>query len=447
VILGLWGSQLSDAVALIGYAALFIPWLLVVFGSDEPELLWIIVTAVGMRLSFLPSPPIFSDDIYRYLWDGHVAWAGINPYLYAPASTALDGLKEVWFWSKINHPDVPTVYPPGAQFLFLVNGLFGGSLVSWRLILMVSEGLCLLAVWRCLADTEVVSFKRFATYVSLCPLVVVESYWSGHLDILAWMPLIAGLGIYWFGKTKKDLVIAGLLVGASIAVKFLGLLSLPFILFYPTDKWSVGDRLIPIAISIAMLGGSYLPYLSAGSDLFAGFSTFAAKWRSNDGGFRLLYSAFYPAVDYLVAGRVLRLELSAFPDWLVGARAAPISLAVNQLTGWLAKGLSAIAVFAAILYAVSQRTGFFGGQEYTFATLFWFAPVLHPWYIGWLIPLGAFDRSRLTAVFSCVVLFGYLAWLSSRSGGPWAVPIWALALEYGAVLAVTIYIRTAREKF
>ena len=41
-------------------------------------LIWTI--AVLARLALLPLPPELSDDIYRYLWDGHVLGQGTNPY-------------------------------------------------------------------------------------------------------------------------------------------------------------------------------------------------------------------------------------------------------------------------------------------------------------------------------------------------------------------------------
>jgi len=40
-----------------------------------------------MRLPLLPGWPV-STDMFRYVWDGRVQGAGINPYLYVPADAA-----------------------------------------------------------------------------------------------------------------------------------------------------------------------------------------------------------------------------------------------------------------------------------------------------------------------------------------------------------------------
>ena len=52
-------------------------------GVDE-RLLWGV--AITLRVVLLPLAPELSDDVYRYLWDGHVQLSGINPYLHAPAA-------------------------------------------------------------------------------------------------------------------------------------------------------------------------------------------------------------------------------------------------------------------------------------------------------------------------------------------------------------------------
>ena len=77
-----------------------------------------LVAAILLRLAFLPGTPSLSDDVYRYVWDGRVQLAGVNPYRYAPADPALDHV-EYAGRDGINHPRLRTVYPPLAQTLFL----------------------------------------------------------------------------------------------------------------------------------------------------------------------------------------------------------------------------------------------------------------------------------------------------------------------------------------
>ena len=55
-------------------------------GRLPPHTIWLVLgIAVAMRLMTLTAPPILSSDIYRYVWDGRVQLAGINPYRYVPA--------------------------------------------------------------------------------------------------------------------------------------------------------------------------------------------------------------------------------------------------------------------------------------------------------------------------------------------------------------------------
>ena len=59
-------------------------WLLAVAivrrGRLPPRTIWLVLgVAVAMRLLTLAAPPLLSSDLYRYVWDGRVQLAGINP--------------------------------------------------------------------------------------------------------------------------------------------------------------------------------------------------------------------------------------------------------------------------------------------------------------------------------------------------------------------------------
>ena len=77
----------------------------------------ILGAALVFRLRLWWSPATLSDDIFRYVWDGRVQLAGINPYLYAPSAPQVEHLRDALYQS-VNHADIPTIYPPLAQLFF-----------------------------------------------------------------------------------------------------------------------------------------------------------------------------------------------------------------------------------------------------------------------------------------------------------------------------------------
>src|SRR5690242_17050964 len=64
-------------------------WIVMRARASNSIVLIAIAFAVVFRLSILFAPPYLSDDIYRYVWDGRVQAAGINPYRYIPAAPEL----------------------------------------------------------------------------------------------------------------------------------------------------------------------------------------------------------------------------------------------------------------------------------------------------------------------------------------------------------------------
>src|SRR5439155_24445470 len=80
-------------------------WLALRARATRSTFVIVIVFAALFRLSILFTAPYLSDDIYRYIWDGRVQAAGINPYRYIPADPALARLRDDKIYPKINRRD------------------------------------------------------------------------------------------------------------------------------------------------------------------------------------------------------------------------------------------------------------------------------------------------------------------------------------------------------
>ena len=111
----------------------------------------VLLFAVLFRVALLWSQPVQELDLYRYLWDGRVLAAGINPYRYSPAqveaareagvaNVELKRLNQLLqrspevakIFSHIDHRSVPTIYPPLSESVFAATALVTPERASVR---------------------------------------------------------------------------------------------------------------------------------------------------------------------------------------------------------------------------------------------------------------------------------------------------------------------------
>src|SRR6266700_6833201 len=80
-------------------------------GFSRRALVAVLVVAAVMRLGVLLTPPYLSDDVNRYVWDGRVEAAGINPYRYIPVDPHLAALRDDTIFPNVNRGTyAPTIY-------------------------------------------------------------------------------------------------------------------------------------------------------------------------------------------------------------------------------------------------------------------------------------------------------------------------------------------------
>ncbi|MCJ2071738.1 hypothetical protein MKK75_23545 [Methylobacterium sp. J-030] len=221
----------------------------------------ILGAGLAMRILALPAPPILSTDIFRYVWDGVVQGAGINPYRYVPADPALATLRDGAVYPFINRADYAvTIYPPIAQGFFFLVTRVSASPLAIKLGLVVVESLTLVALVGLLRLTGR-PVTRVAAY-AWHPLPVWEIAGQGHVDGLMIALMMLGL---WLA-----LAIGRRYAGAAAVI--LGALAKPFALIALPGLWRPWDwrmvGLVPLVIATA-----YLPYLSVGRGVLGFLAT------------------------------------------------------------------------------------------------------------------------------------------------------------------------------
>lgn len=222
--------------------------------------LWTIAAvAIALRLYLLFTEPLLSTDIYRYVWDGRVQGAGINPYRYVPADEALAFLREDAVYPNINRADYAvTIYPPVAQaFFFLATRLSAGvTMMKFALVACEAVTVAMIVLLLRRVGRPVTHIVAYAWH----PLPLWEIANSGHVDALMVSLMLLGLWLAVSGWPLRG----GVAVALGALVKPFGAVALPAI-------WRPSDWKLPLVV-IAVAGLCYAPYLSVGSRVL-GFLT------------------------------------------------------------------------------------------------------------------------------------------------------------------------------
>ncbi|HEY8410911.1 MAG TPA: hypothetical protein VIK76_05900, partial [Pyrinomonadaceae bacterium] len=176
-----WFLKLVAVQAIIYLA---VAWLSLRTTDSRRLLLLGLIFAALFRLSIVFSPPYLSDDIYRYVWDGRVQAAGINPYRYVPADESLAHLRDEKIYPNINRRDYAhTMYPPVAEGAFLLITRVSESVTWMKLVMVACEAV---TVWALVQLLVSFGFARQRVLIyAWHPLAVWEFAGSGHLDAMA----------------------------------------------------------------------------------------------------------------------------------------------------------------------------------------------------------------------------------------------------------------------
>jgi hypothetical protein len=214
--------------------------------------LWLILgVAVALRAYVLLFDPLLSSDIYRYVWDGRVQAAGINPYRYIPADPALAALRDGTIFPHINRATTAvTIYPPVAQFFFLIVTRIGENVTVMRLALVGCEAVTVAVIALFLRRMNQ-PVTRVVAYV-WHPLPLWEIANSGHVDALMVALMLLGLWIAASGHALRGAV----LIALSVLVK-------PYVAPVLAAIWRPWDLKMPLVV-IAVIALCYLPYWSVG---------------------------------------------------------------------------------------------------------------------------------------------------------------------------------------
>jgi len=226
--------------------------------APRPALAVIAAVAIGLRLALLPVAPHLSTDAYRYVWDGRVQAAGINPYRYVPADPALEFLRDAAIFPNINRADyAPTIYPPAAQIFFQAVARVSDSMLAIKIAFVLCEALTILVLLDLLRrlGQPLVRVLAYAWH----PLAIWEIAGSGHLDAAMIAVMMAGL---WVALVPGWRLLAAVILAVAALIKPPAVFALAAV--WQPRLWHLWDWRAP-AVALGVVVALYLPYLSVGA--------------------------------------------------------------------------------------------------------------------------------------------------------------------------------------
>jgi hypothetical protein len=344
-----------------------------------------LILAAVWNIQFLRLPPGPDDDIHRYVWDGRLQKLGYSPYNVIPSDPAAQALHTPET-RTLNNPDLPSLYPPGAELFFRAVTAIQESTFALKLAFFACEAAIVFAL------LDLLRRKQREGHLVLAyawnPLLAIEVAGSGHIDIVGALFLVISAA----ALARRWRTTSAVAFGLAVAVKFLPIVLLPL-------YWK-RIRVRDAALAAAVVGLMFVPFVSHGRIPTGSLGTYVQTFRFN--------GPVFAAFD----------------------RLAPPQL------------LAGLAVLVGLVTAIWLRNA---TPEWTPAVFAWpmaaallFAPAVFPWYLVWLLPFLMSASTLVIVVWTVSIIPVYVQWHLRTLGHPWgALPGWVMLVEYGCVVVAS----------
>ena len=363
--------------------------------------------ALALRLVFIAAIPNFSQDFYRFIWDGRLILSGLNPYLTTPDNLMISQpnlfpqMKTLFEGMGALSAGHYSNYPPLHQLPFILAAIISkhsilGSVVILRLLLIGADIGILFFGKKLLRKLQLPTMNIY--WFILNPLVIVEL--TGNLHFEGLMLFFFVMALYYVHTQKWHL--AALTMALSIAVKLVPILSLP--LFLNKLGWKKSIRFyLTVGIVFMLL---FAPFLK--DNFFENYSATIGLWFS-----KFEFNAsFYYLLNWGVE-TILNFEL------------------IHSM-GVIVVSFIGLQIIYQLLQNKTKTTALITTVLWVFTGYYLISTTVHPWYIISLLLLSIFTPFKFAKVWSYTLILSYFAYhqFSVEEKGV------ILCLEYLPVLGV-----------
>ncbi len=363
--------------------------------KNAVALFWVIT--IALRLLALPLEP--ANEVWRYQADGAMERAGLNPYKTSPVDAG-DAIK-VADIARVPRSDEPAAYAAGAEILFRAVPMSESALL-YKVIFAAAD---LLAVALLLRLVDV----RTAAWFAWNPLVGYSFAGAAHFDSIVLLAIVTMLvALTWFGKSGKIksrciyAISAAIALGLAISVR-----PIMIVLLLPTAFALRG-------YAVALLLGILAPLVAG---VGVGIPSFA-QWN---------FFGDYAQVSRLNDLSWWILEDTLWPNWHQQHYRYDVVIGI-------------VSTIIAFVFIRNWKRGMLWSLGATIIL----APVLHAWYVTWMLLLATWRRAFGWHLLS-VTIFAYYLFFNQRGlfamelpwhADPWLRGIIILPVVFAVVMLV-----------
>ncbi|MEM1124492.1 MAG: hypothetical protein AAGJ18_28905 [Bacteroidota bacterium] len=406
---------------LIGLYGLFFALYIGIFKkvSELKDLTFFVAVAILLRLILLFALPNFSDDLYRFIWDGRLLVQGINPFDHLPSYYIDNKIQVVGIteslYAQLNSPNYFTIYPPVNQAIFAMaawlcpGSIWGSSLImkSWLWLFEIGS---MILMWDLLKYFNLPS-KNVLLY-ALNPLIIFEITGNIHFEGAMIFFLLLSL---WLLVVKKWWIGGAIAMALSVASKLLPLMFFPLLIRRIGGKkdWrslNWGKVITFFTIIGITLIGLYVPLLNG---VF--FSNFGESLNLYFQKFEFNASVYYVLRWLGFQWKGFNLIHILGPLLALGTLITILGLTFKErIINWFT--LMERMLFAIFVYLLCTTT-------------------VHPWYVAMPVALCVFTPFRFPILWSGLIFLTYI----NYSYPTYFENLWMVGMEYLVVLGYAFY--------
>lgn len=372
------------ASVLMAYAALWLSFGLIYrYGTPLFSLAQWLGMAALLRLILLLAEPNLSNDFHRFLWDGRLIAAGLNPFLRLPANVAPGTIAQMdtllQGMGTLNATNY-SCYPPLNQAAFALAGLWAPQSISsgisiLRMLLILSDLLIIFIGWKMLRHLGKPGY--LILLFGLNPFVIWEFAGNLHFESLMLAALLGALYLL----QKRQWLFSAVLFSAAVAIKLIPLIFLPLLWRHLGFKKALGYYAV-VGLTQVLFWAYFLDQALL-SNFQNTLALYFQKFEFNASVYYLIREAGYRIVGHNIIGTVGKI----LPFVTLSGVIALSSLRSNQKFAGLLQNM----MWVILLYLALTTT-------------------VHPWYLATPLLLMVFTSYRTPLLWTFMVVLSYSAY-------------------------------------